>query len=333
MTECPTNPLVRTPAVQSLYSITRSANVPLVVDGTIAPPGTLKGVPQLCDLYVASTTKYSGNAANVLGGLIAVNGCSPWADAFRDALSSSPPDPPYARDAKALVDQMRRMPLLLPLVNATTVAVVRWLQSLVAPCDAPRAVTATEWRTAPLSAVHWAYSGDDGEPVCAAAGQSGARYRELAGCSHEDEAVPGCMVTFELRGTGRGRNAAGDDDAEDEAHAYSHSVLAAFYDAVPLVSVEDAPRGVATLPLEGDPGAPQRGIVKGPSFGAVFTIMTPFVYLAHYDAVRTREGRRQLYGAGLNPYLLRLSVGTEPPAALIAALTAGFDAAAATATR
>jgi len=43
----------------------------------------------------------------------------------------------------------------------------------------------------------------------------------------------------------------------------------------------------------------------------------------------TWEWRGRLRAAGLNPYLLRLSVGTEPPAAVVRALRRGFDAAAA----
>ena len=34
---------------------------------------------------------------------------------------------------------------------------------------------------------------------------------------------------------------------------------------------------------------------------------------AHYDMVSTEEGRLKLASNGLNPYLVRLSVGFEPP--------------------
>ncbi len=68
-------------------------------------------------------------------------------------------------------------------------------------------------------------------------------------------------------------------------------------------------------------------LAKGPSFGMHTTLICPFVYLAHYDLVSTAEGREILTGAGLSPNLLRLSVGAEPPEAIIAALEAGFSAA------
>lgn len=58
-------------------------------------------------------------------------------------------------------------------------------------------------------------------------------------------------------------------------------------------------------------------MVKGPSFGASFTMLCPYLYLAHYDLVTTPEGRQLLARAGLVPDLLRLSVGTEPVEAII----------------
>jgi len=50
---------------------------------------------------------------------------------------------------------------------------------------------------------------------------------------------------------------------------------------------------------------------KGPSFGTEFTIAMPYVYLAHYDDLQTEDGRTRLKVLGINPELLRISVGTE----------------------
>ena len=58
-------------------------------------------------------------------------------------------------------------------------------------------------------------------------------------------------------------------------------------------------------------------LVKSPSFGARFTMMCPFMYLAHYNLVSTPEGREQLRSNGLDPDLIRLSIGLEPPEAII----------------
>jgi len=59
---------------------------------------------------------------------------------------------------------------------------------------------------------------------------------------------------------------------------------------------------------------------KGPSFGMETTLICPFMYLAHYDLVNTDAGRAELQRGGLDPDLLRLSVGTEPVDEIIAAL-------------
>ena len=59
---------------------------------------------------------------------------------------------------------------------------------------------------------------------------------------------------------------------------------------------------------------------KGPSFGMTTTLICPFMYLAHYDLVTTEAGRAELAASGLDPDLLRLSVGTEPADDIIGAL-------------
>lgn len=59
---------------------------------------------------------------------------------------------------------------------------------------------------------------------------------------------------------------------------------------------------------------------KGPSFGMKTTLICPFIYLAHYDLVSTEAGRAELAASGLDPDLLRLSIGTEPAQDIITAL-------------
>jgi cystathionine gamma-synthase len=59
---------------------------------------------------------------------------------------------------------------------------------------------------------------------------------------------------------------------------------------------------------------------KGPSFGMKTTLICPFIFLAHYDLVTTEAGREQLAHSGIDPELLRLSVGCEPVEEIISAL-------------
>jgi cystathionine gamma-synthase len=59
---------------------------------------------------------------------------------------------------------------------------------------------------------------------------------------------------------------------------------------------------------------------KGPSFGMTTTLICPFMYLAHYDLVSTPAGLAELAASRLDPDLLRLCVGCEPPDEIIAVL-------------
>lgn len=53
-------------------------------------------------------------------------------------------------------------------------------------------------------------------------------------------------------------------------------------------------------------------LCKGPSFGMNFTLCMPYVYMAHYDLVKTSDPEGALARHGVNPELLRVSVGAEP---------------------
>ena len=52
-------------------------------------------------------------------------------------------------------------------------------------------------------------------------------------------------------------------------------------------------------------------MMKGPSFGTDYSILSPFLYLAHYDWVTSPDRRTELRSYGMDPELLRLSVGCE----------------------
>jgi cystathionine gamma-synthase len=91
-----------------------------------------------------------------------------------------------------------------------------------------------------------------------------------------------------------------------------------------LAGGENSPGGMITIDLNKplasfyDPAQ----IVKGPSFGTYFTMMCPFMYLAHYDQVNNEKGRKELLSEGLNPDSVRISCGAENIDDIIAA----FDA-------
>ncbi len=91
-----------------------------------------------------------------------------------------------------------------------------------------------------------------------------------------------------------------------------------------LARAPDATGGMITFTLR-EIGALEKfydrlRLPKGPSFGMTTTLICPFMYLAHYDLVTTPAGLAELAASKLDPDLLRLCVGTEPPDEIIAAL-------------
>lgn len=66
-------------------------------------------------------------------------------------------------------------------------------------------------------------------------------------------------------------------------------------------------------------------IAKGPSLGTEFTLAMPYVYLAHYDYLKSEIGLNKLKDLGINPNLLRISVGVEPIEEIIKAFELVFD--------
>ncbi len=52
-------------------------------------------------------------------------------------------------------------------------------------------------------------------------------------------------------------------------------------------------------------------LYKGPSFGTKFTLNMLYMYLAHYDLVKSQEGKNKLRSLSIDPDLVRISVGVE----------------------
>jgi cystathionine gamma-synthase len=69
-----------------------------------------------------------------------------------------------------------------------------------------------------------------------------------------------------------------------------------------------------TIELRGDMRSvyDRLAVGKGPSFGLRYTLAAPFLWLAHFEEVTSEQGRAGLRAAGLDPDLLRISVGLEP---------------------
>lgn len=87
-----------------------------------------------------------------------------------------------------------------------------------------------------------------------------------------------------------------------------------------LARKPDAPGGLLTIELN-FPVADfydHIRIIKSPSFGTLFSMLCPFMYLAHYNLVSSEEGRRELNDLAIDPDLIRIAVGTEDTEQLLA---------------
>lgn len=65
-------------------------------------------------------------------------------------------------------------------------------------------------------------------------------------------------------------------------------------------------------------------LAKGPSLGTEFTLVMPYVYLAHYEDTKDETAYARLLLDGLNKNMIRISVGTEPIATIISAFESVF---------
>ncbi|MEY3000769.1 MAG: hypothetical protein RL648_983, partial [Verrucomicrobiota bacterium] len=76
----------------------------------------------------------------------------------------------------------------------------------------------------------------------------------------------------------------------------------------------NGPGGIISFVLKDglNPFYDRCNFAKSPSFGARFTMLCPFMYLAHYDLLQSESGIAHLLSMGLHPELIRLSIGMEP---------------------
>ncbi len=80
-----------------------------------------------------------------------------------------------------------------------------------------------------------------------------------------------------------------------------------------LMRYEDAIGGVISLTFTKpfDLVYDTLNFAKGPSLGTEFTLLMPYVYLAHYDLIISQEGRKVLEDNKIPIDLMRVSVGVE----------------------
>lgn len=166
ITEYPTNPLIRTGDIEKLSELCAKHGVVRIFDPSSAGVVNVDVLPY-ADVVVASLTKYSGNAGDVMSGAVAVNPAGPFADALRAGVARYA-EPGYARDLARLAAQIGRMESVADAINANTVRLAQWLEKHPA-----------------VKRVHWAYSE-----------KSAANYAKIARGPNR----PGSLFTIELNG-------------------------------------------------------------------------------------------------------------------------------------
>lgn len=293
ITEMPTNPLVQCCDLNRLRRLCTQYEVPLVLDPTVAGLGNLNILPH-ADAVVLSLTKFAACNGDVMAGGILLNPDSPFFPDLQARLG--------ARGAPTSSSGMTVQPSR-GYVCAVDLPYSRDLRRLAEEMQQLQD-TVTSLNRNTTTVARWLEERVE-DKRATAAGVLGVHrvhwaysstyskeYTALAGGAEK----PGSMITIELEGTQWGSDV--EEDTSDVVHARRVEIMRAFYDRFPLS--------------------------KGPSFGTTFTVMCAFMWLAHYDLVSTQAGRAHLRSVGLNPYLLRISVGKEAPEVVLAAIQRGL---------
>ncbi|MDQ8196288.1 PLP-dependent transferase [Coraliomargarita sp. SDUM461004] len=148
---------------------------------------------------------------------------------------------------------------------------------------------------------------------------SGARHcqapyaRDLARLAYELKRAPAVVAVMD-------RNARVLAEYLSEHPAVAKVHYAGFSERFASVAKRSGAGGaMITIELNGDLASfyDVLEVMKGPSFGTEYTLVCPFMYLAHYDLVTSKQGRVFLRSIGIEPDLIRISVGVEPAEAII----------------
>lgn len=164
ITEAPTNPLLQTSDLDSIYSIAKKNDAILVTDPTLASPQNIDVLPYT-DLAVNSLTKYAASVGDVLSGAVVFNRASAYYEELKTNLPKHH-EPPYIRDLSRLALEIDSYSQYVEKVNRNTISLVHFLENSQA-----------------VRKVYWSYEK-----------QSRNNYEKLARSSD----VPGCMLTISL---------------------------------------------------------------------------------------------------------------------------------------
>ncbi len=225
-TELPSNPLLRTVDLVRVAQACADGATPLVVDDSAAGPFNVDSL-RFADIVTGSLTKWVSGVGDVMAGMAAVRGDSPFAGAMCGILGADAAEnaPLYIGDAEVMLSNLNGYAKRMKTINATGLEIAGWLA---------------------------------GHPAIAAVWHPSITNRDHYDVVRRDTGGYGGLLSFVLRNPKK---------------------TPRVYDALRLC--------------------------KGPSFGTPFTLVCPYVMLAHYQELDWAEA------CGVPAHLLRVSCGLE----------------------
>jgi cystathionine gamma-synthase len=239
-TELPSNPLLRTVDLARVAQACADGSTPLVVDDSAAGPFNVDAL-RFADIVTGSLTKWVSGVGDVMAGMAAIRGDSPFAAVMCGAMGTDAMEnsPLYIGDAEVLLSNLKGYSKRMNTVNATGLELAGWL--------AEHPAVANVWHPSITNRQNY-------DAVRRAAGGYGG------------------LFSFVLKNPKK---------------------TPKVYDALRLC--------------------------KGPSFGTPFTLVCPYVMLAHYQELDWAEA------CGVPARLLRVSCGLEPAGVIQSALAEALE--------
>ncbi|MGE5352745.1 MAG: PLP-dependent transferase [Acidobacteriota bacterium] len=127
ITEIPTNPLIQTADLPRLSSLTRSFDIPLMIDSTIATPFNVE-LMEYADVVVESLTKYACGHADVMMGAVLLNRHSHLAQSIKETLCEIN-EVPYIKDICRLAEEIKSYSKRVEAISENTLNFVNYLKS------------------------------------------------------------------------------------------------------------------------------------------------------------------------------------------------------------
>ncbi|KAK0531172.1 Cystathionine gamma-synthase [Tilletia horrida] len=282
--EFPSNPLLRSPNLARIRALADKHGFLVVVDETIGNFVNVEVLPY-ADMVVSSLTKIFSGESNVMGGSLVVNPRGPHAKTIHGVMKDLFEDTVWDEDAIFMERNSRDFVRRIRTIDANAQALCKLLhaESQRPDDDADKVIRAIFYPMYETSELYEACRRKESFSPPTAADSSGS-----AGNS---PTLNGSADAHASSTTNGGDAASAADRGEGYGGLFSIFFTSpgrarAFYDALRCH--------------------------KGPSLGTNFTIASPYAVLAHYTELDWASR------FGVDPDLIRVSVGLEEEAALIA---------------